>query len=106
MSGRFTTHDVPRREVQLELELRLRVVPRVSLQSRVSLHPQFVSLVRRGGSAVSNVPREFLGWSRIKHTKLLLLSRVHLETGNSMNDTEVNKTISQMVRYVVCLGAS
>jgi len=32
--------------------------------------------------------------------------RVHLEAGNSMNDTEVNKTISQMVRYVVCLGAS
>ena len=55
---------------------------------------------------MSNVPREFLGWSRIKHTKLLLLSRVHLEAGNSMNDTEVNKTISQMVRYVVCLGAS
>ena len=104
MSGRFTTHDVPRREVQLELELRLRVVPRVSLQSRVSLHPQFVSLVRRGGSAVSNVPREFLGWSR--NSKLLLLSRVHLEAGNSMNDTEVNETISQMVRYVVCLGAS
>ncbi len=48
---------------------------------------------------MSNVQRQYIPCAQ----KVLC---VHLETGNSMNDTEVNKTISQMVRYVVCRGVS